>query len=63
MMVGYSAVAALMSVQLTKLELETTGDIDLRGFLDIDQDVAPGYESLKYNITKAIPMVAELVVE
>lgn len=48
MMVGYSAVAALMGITLSKLELEITGDIDLRGFLGIDQDIAPGYESLHY---------------
>jgi hypothetical protein len=50
MMVGYSAVAALMGISLTKLELEITGDIDLRGFLDIDRSVAPGYERLHYKV-------------
>ena len=44
MMVGYATVAAVMGVKLTRLELEITGDIDLRGFLDIDRSVAPGYE-------------------
>jgi len=47
MMVGYSAVAALMGIELTKLEINITGDIDLRGFLGIDPDVANGYEQLK----------------
>ncbi len=42
MMVGYSTVAAVMGVKLSKLELEITGDIDLRGFLDIDASVRPG---------------------
>ncbi|MBX3358534.1 MAG: OsmC family protein [Phycisphaeraceae bacterium] len=46
MMVGYSAVAALMGITLTKLEVETTGDIDLRGFLGISDRVAPGYVEL-----------------
>ncbi len=50
MMVGYAAVAALMGVKLTKLELEITGDIDLRGFLDIDRSVPPGYEQLHYTV-------------
>ncbi len=45
-MVGYAAVAAMMGVELTKLELETTGDIDLRGFLDIDRSVPAGYTEL-----------------
>jgi uncharacterized OsmC-like protein len=50
MMVGYSAVAALMGITLTKLELEITGDIDLRGFLGIDSSVSPGYECLRYMV-------------
>ena len=50
MMVGYSAVAALMGITLTKLELEITGDIDLRGFLGVDPNTAPGYELLHYDV-------------
>lgn len=50
MMVGYTTVAAVMGVKLTKLELEMTGDIDLRGFLDIDRSVAPGYEQIHYTV-------------
>ena len=50
MLVGYATVAAVMGVKLTKLELEITGDIDLRGFLDIDRSVTPGYERLHYTV-------------
>jgi uncharacterized OsmC-like protein len=50
MMVGYSAVAALMGIELTKLEVELDGDIDLRGFLGIDENVAPGYEGLRQTV-------------
>jgi uncharacterized OsmC-like protein len=53
MMVGYATVAAVMGVTLTKLELEITGDIDLRGFLDIDSRVARGYERLHYTVRLA----------
>jgi hypothetical protein len=53
MMVGYATVAAVMGVKLTRLELEITGDIDLRGFLDIDRSVAPGYERLHYTVRMA----------
>lgn len=53
MMVGYATVAAVMGVKLTKLELEITGDIDLRGFLDIDASVARGYEQLHYTVRLA----------
>ncbi len=47
MMVGYVAVATVMGVRLTRLEVETTGEIDLRGFLGIDETVKPGYDKLK----------------
>lgn len=50
MMVGYAAVASVMGVKLSKLEVETTGDIDLRGFLGIDEPVAPGYEQLHQTV-------------
>ena len=53
MMVGYATVATVMGVKLTKLELEITGDIDLRGFLDIDPSVARGYERLHYTVRLA----------
>lgn len=50
MMVGYAAVAALMGITLTKLELEISGDIDLRGFLNVDPNATPGYERLHYKV-------------
>ena len=59
MMVGYTAVAALMGIRLSKLELEMEGDIDLRGFLGIADDVAPGYESLRYRVRIAGDGTAE----
>jgi uncharacterized OsmC-like protein len=53
MMVGYTAVAALMGVRLTKLEVRTSGDIDLRGFLGIDRSVPAGYDRLQQTVTLA----------
>lgn len=53
MMVGYSAVAALMGIKLTKLEVETKGDIHLHGFLGIDEKVAPGYLGLEQTVRVA----------
>ncbi|MHC4955921.1 MAG: OsmC family protein [Planctomycetota bacterium] len=50
MMVGYSAVAALMGIELEKLEVTLEGDIDLRGFLAIDESVPNGYESLRQTV-------------
>ena len=50
MMVGYVAQCALRGIVLESLEIETQGDIDLRGFLGLDPRVAPGYESLSYTV-------------
>jgi uncharacterized OsmC-like protein len=48
MMVGYVAQCSLRGIALQKLEIETQGEIDLRGFLGIDPAVPPGYEKLRY---------------
>jgi uncharacterized OsmC-like protein len=46
--VGYVAQCAVRGITLEKLEIETHGEIDIRGFLGISPDVVPGYESLSY---------------
>ena len=51
MIVGYAALAALMGVRLSKIEIRTSGDIDLRAFLGIDSSVTTGYESLEQTVT------------
>lgn len=48
MSVGYVAGAAVQGITLSKLEIETIGQLDLRGFLGIDANVKPGYDSLQY---------------
>lgn len=50
MMVGYVALCSLHGIELESLEIDVTGDIDLRGFLGLDEAVAPGYESLDYTV-------------
>ncbi|MGN6748628.1 MAG: OsmC family protein [Xanthobacteraceae bacterium] len=48
MIVGYAAQCSVRGITLEKLEIETHGDIDLRGFLGIDSAVPPGYDHLNY---------------
>jgi uncharacterized OsmC-like protein len=48
MTVGYVAQCALRGITLERLEIETDGEIDLRGFLGLDPAVAQGYETLRY---------------
>ena len=47
MMVGYVTICGLHGIALEKLEIQTEGDIDLRGFLGLDPDIPAGYRSLK----------------
>ena len=48
MTVGYVAQCAVRGITLERLEIETRGEIDLRGFLGIDPAVPPGYDNLSY---------------
>jgi uncharacterized OsmC-like protein len=49
-MVGYVATAAVMGVTLQNVEIETEGELNLRGFLGIDANVKPGYDSIRYRV-------------
>ena len=49
-MVGYVATAAVMGVNLTGVEIETEGELNLRGFLGLDDNVKPGYDSIEYTV-------------
>lgn len=50
MMVGYVAGAAVKGITLDSLEIETYGNLDLRGFLGIDGSVKPGYDSILFTV-------------
>jgi uncharacterized OsmC-like protein len=47
-MVGYVGGAAAKGIVLDRVEIETTGQLDLRGFLGLDEAVPPGYETIRY---------------
>jgi uncharacterized OsmC-like protein len=49
-MVGYVAGAATRGIRLDSVEIRTRGTLDLRGFLGLSDDVAPGYESMDYEV-------------
>lgn len=46
----YVIAAAMKGVKLEKVEIETEGELDLRGFLGIDKAIKPGYEELNYTV-------------
>lgn len=50
MMVGYVALCSLHGIALEKLEIQTEGDIDLRGFFGLDSAIPAGYKSLNYTV-------------
>ncbi len=50
MIVGYVANAALRGINLSSLEIEMHGELDLRGFLGLDEAVAPGYHVIDYTV-------------
>jgi uncharacterized OsmC-like protein len=50
MMVGYVAGASLKGINLQFVEIRTRGELDLRGFLGLSDDVAPGYEEIDYEV-------------
>ena len=48
--VGYVAACALEGIVLHELSIETSGKIDLRGFLGLDDSVQPGHDEIEYTV-------------
>ena len=48
--VGYVAGASLKGIALESLEIRTRGELDLRGFLGLSDNVPPGYEAVDYEV-------------
>ena len=48
MTVGYVAGASKRGITLSRLEIETKGTLDLRGFFALADTVPPGYPALEY---------------
>jgi uncharacterized OsmC-like protein len=50
MTVGYIAACSMEGIVVKELRIETSGEIDLRGFLGLDEGVKPGYDQLTYTV-------------
>ena len=48
MMVGYVAQASLRGITLSDCRIETEGELDLRGFLGLEDGVPAGYRRINY---------------
>lgn len=52
-LVGYVVGASVEGITLERVEIETRGELDLRGFLGIDETVKPGYDAVRCRVTLA----------
>lgn len=50
MSIGYVAAAASKGVTVRSLQIETVGELDLRGFLGLDEHINPGYNQIHYTV-------------
>jgi uncharacterized OsmC-like protein len=50
MLATYVAACSMQGIELESLEIETGGELDLRGFLGLDRNVKPGYDELEYTV-------------
>lgn len=50
MMVGYVAGASIKGIELESLEIHTYGELDVRGFLGMTDEVPPGYPHIDYTV-------------
>jgi uncharacterized OsmC-like protein len=50
MMVGYVAQASVRGITLDACRIETEGELDLRGFLGIDESIPTGYRRISYTV-------------
>jgi uncharacterized OsmC-like protein len=48
--VGYVAGASIKGINLESLEIRTRGELDLRGFLGLSDQVPPGYTNVDYEV-------------
>lgn len=51
--------AAARGIHIERLESRLEGDLDLRGLLDIDEDVRPGFQSIRANFQVKANATAE----
>ena len=51
MTVGYVAQASIRGIRLDECTIVTDGELDLRGFLGLDDSVPAGYRRLDYTVT------------
>ena len=50
LVVGYVVQAAVRGIKLEECRIETDGELDMRGFLGLDDSISPGYRRISYTV-------------
>ncbi|MHB9095650.1 MAG: OsmC family protein [Eubacteriales bacterium] len=50
LVVGYSLNAAMLGIELQKIEIDMEGDIDLPGFFGLPSEIQPGFTTIKVKV-------------
>jgi putative redox protein len=53
--ITYRLYADALGIPLTAVSVQLTGELDLRGFFNVDQNVRPGFERITANVTLESP--------
>jgi uncharacterized OsmC-like protein len=51
MVVRYKAYGQVMGIPITRVSVDLTGEIDLRGFFAVSEDAAPGFHTITGTVT------------
>jgi uncharacterized OsmC-like protein len=51
MVVGYVAQASVRGISLDSCRIETDGEVDLRGFLGLDENIPVGFRRISYTVS------------
>ncbi|MCO6436734.1 MAG: OsmC family protein [Phycisphaerae bacterium] len=49
-MATWVAACSMQGIELESLEIDSCGELDLRGFLGLDKKIKPGYDEIEYTV-------------
>lgn len=61
--ITYQVWAARLGIAIDSVEVDLTGDLDVRGFFGVDPDVRPGFSSIRADVRISGPETAERYAE
>lgn len=63
MQIGWVTQARLRGIELKRLQIKVRGGYDLRGYLDLDREVRPGFGGLDYTVEVEADAAPEVIDE